>query len=99
MATKAELQAELAELKREMGKGAQTRQSNPAKIALSDDAEQTPEADTLHRLLDQHGIDADTLGSVGADLLEELTELQKDKPLIVLAAAFALGVIIGRTVK
>ncbi len=97
MATKAELQAELAKLKHEMEMRAQGSQLDATETALVQDAEQVPEADTLHKLLDEHGINADTIGSVSTDLLKELTELQKDKPLIVLVAAIALGVIIGRT--
>lgn len=96
MATKAELEAEIAELRREMKQRDQEVQAEKAEIAAAKDAIQPPETEGLRALLDEHGITADTFGE---NLLEQLTELQKEKPLVVLVAALALGIIVGRAFK
>jgi len=99
MATKAELEAELAALKSEMAQqkeepASKTQTDSPSEISPED-----PEINGLHQLLTEHGIDTENIESLGAKLSEELVALQKDKPLVVLIAAFALGCIVGRTFK
>lgn len=89
MATKAELEAEVEELKREM-------KQRDQEVQTEKDADQPAETDGLRALLDEHGI---TVENFGDNLLEQLTELQKEKPLVVLVAALALGIIVGRAFK
>ncbi len=91
MATKAELEAELAQLKSEL-----KRRDEPA---VPDKPAEPTEPDDLRGLLDEHGLNTDTLDALRENLLEELGALQKDKPLVVLAAALALGIIIGRSFR
>ena len=99
MATKAELEAELISLKHEL-KGRETPSES------RDDAPEDPVAEDgssqvvrLKDALKGHGIDADDLGAVGERLVQELSQLQKEKPIVVLIAAFALGCIVGRASK
>ncbi|MGR3661513.1 MAG: hypothetical protein ACU0CA_10080 [Paracoccaceae bacterium] len=99
MATKAELEVELAELRREMKQRDKAPKPRGSNVDTENDKGRTPEPEGLQQLLDEHGIDAESVGVFKANLLEELTELQKEKPLVILVAALALGIIIGRTFK
>jgi len=99
MATKAELQAELETLRRALQQSRDEAGSNGAADVASNDADQATQADGLQQLLDEHGINAETLDTFKTNLIAELTELQKEKPLVVLAATLALGIIIGRAFK
>lgn len=56
-------------------------------------------AEKVQHLLNEHGIDASTLDTMGKQLLEELLSLQKEKPLVFLLGAFALGCVVGRSFK
>ncbi|PCH70097.1 MAG: hypothetical protein COC12_08720 [Rhodobacteraceae bacterium] len=91
MVTKAELEAELAQLKSEL-----KRRDEPA---VPDKPAKPTEVADLRGLMDEHGLNTDTLDALRENLLEELGALQKDKPLVVLAAALALGFIIGRSFR
>jgi len=99
MASKAELEAELETLRRELQQSRDEAGSNDTADVSSNDADQATQADGLQQLLDEHGINAETLDAFKSNLIAELTELQKEKPLVVLAATLALGIIIGRAFK
>jgi hypothetical protein len=103
MATKADLEAELAQLKSELKRRDErdkaTDATDPTVAAKPDKPTDPGEPDDLRQLLDEHGLNADTLDTLRENLLQELDALQKDKPLLVLAAALALGIIIGRSFR
>lgn len=99
MATKVELQAELESLKTELARYAK----DDKKVAPDDQptstAQSKPDTQKLKQLLGEHGVDVECIESIGSDFLAEITEVQKDKPIITLVVAFALGVIAGRASK
>lgn len=99
MATKAELEAELAVLRREMKQRDEEVKPASSDVVAAKSADQSPEANGMQQILDEHGINAEAVDAFKDNLLEEFTELQKDKPLVVLVAALALGIIIGRAFK
>ena len=102
MATKAELEAELKTLRRALKQSRdEAGSTGTADVSSNDEdqATQATQADGLQQLLDEHGINAETLDAFKSNLIAELTELQKEKPLVVLAATLALGIIIGRAFK
>ena len=88
MATKAELEAELAALRAELA-----QKDAPA----NDVGPPEEEADSWRGILKDHGFDPDDLGGAAQELMNELKTLQQDKPMLVLAAAFVLGVLLGRS--
>jgi len=75
MAPKAKPEADLVKLKRAMKQRVEESRSGGSDIASAKDAFQTPEAGGLRGLLKEHSINADSLDTFGADLLEELIEL------------------------
>lgn len=99
MATKAELEEELIALKRELKE--RDAPTEPQKDAPEDPVAEDGSSQVvrLKDALKGHGIDADDLGAVGERLVQELSQLQKEKPIVVLIAAFALGCIVGRASK
>ncbi len=99
MATKAELEVELAALRRELKQRDDEDKSPSSDVVAAKPADQSPDANGIQQLLDEHGINAETVDAFKDNLLEELTELQKDKPLVILVAALALGIVIGRAFK
>lgn len=99
MATKTELEEELALL----------RQQNEA---LRSEAEQAQTADTpqdagsdlhlptqLSEALAEHGIDATDIEAMGNQLVDEMIKLHKEHPLVALLGVFAVGCIVGRAFK
>lgn len=102
MATKAELEKELAALKQEL----EQRRAADVAAALSSDAPRDHNGDEtdgdalgLKKVLKEHGMDAESIESLGGTLLEELKALQKERPLTMVLAAFALGLVVGRVSK
>lgn len=93
MATKAELEAELASLKEKLAE----RASEPPASADSSPVSQT--GAKIKETLQDYGIETDDLGDIGETLTQSLTDLQKNQPLIALALAFALGFVAGRASK
>lgn len=92
MATKAELETELALLKSEMAK------RPDAETSTAPDTE-AAKSKTVKTTLAEYGIDAESLEELGSNLSKELLELQKEKPLVVLVTAFAFGCLMGRAFK
>lgn len=94
MATKAELEAELNEL----------RARNARLEAKAEDTSE-PEveaphplktADEIRKLLEEHGIDLKKAEALGEDVVEEFGRLQKQYPITALLIAFTLGYVVGR---
>lgn len=101
MTTKAELEREVARLKQELSDlRAKPSPETPdeAETSATPSAEAHP-ASEVNRLLTEIGIDADSFDTVGEQLLDELSSLQKDKPLVVLLGAFVLGLAVGRALR
>ena len=76
MATKAELEAELADLKRTMAQHKDRAESDIPDANDRDDAQTTSGAEDLKRVLDEHSIDVDAVEILGANLLEGLKDFQ-----------------------
>jgi hypothetical protein len=53
----------------------------------------------LHQFLVEHDINVENVEALGTNLADEVTTLLKEKPLVVLIAAFALGCLVGRAMK
>ncbi|MEM8630652.1 MAG: hypothetical protein AAGF74_05400 [Pseudomonadota bacterium] len=91
MATKAELEAELAALKLEM--------NAPA----NDPAEADPEpksGDTrLEAFFADHGLSKDDLEALWSQFSKELGDLPHEKPITLALGAFGLGFLLGRMSK
>lgn len=92
MPTKAELEAELAELRAELEEATRTRGDK-----LRDKA--AASAEGLRDMLKESGIDTASLDQMGPQLLDELGRLQKERPLVTLIGAFALGFVAGRALR
>lgn len=92
MATKAELQEELAQLKAQM-----------AQRDAPDDVAQAKQADDATsgwgEMLRSHGLDAADTEALMTKLSEELGDLPRNKPLITAIAAFGVGFVLGRMSK
>ncbi|WP_372573922.1 hypothetical protein [Ruegeria jejuensis] len=92
MATKAELEAELAALRAQLA-------DKPAEP----DPEPAPEAEddrsTFDRMLAGHGIDSSELDALWAQFSKELGDFPTQKPLLTTIAAFGLGFALGRITK
>ncbi len=94
MPTKAELEAEVAELKKQL---ADIAGSETGPDTGDDAGPSLPKA--LAEQLCAQGIDLDGIEDIWPRLTHELTELQRDKPIVTLLAVFALGVLAGRVTK
>ncbi len=89
MATKAELEAELAALKAELARNAdRTQPDDPDKDAdaSADQAEDDKNADP-----------ADVATQLVEDVLEQLNELPNNKAFLLLAGVFVAGYLLGRS--
>ena len=99
MATKAELEAELARLRTlNEAHNSKAGQSSQSEAPTSTSAE-THFAEGVQRVLDEHGIDSASVERMGGKLIEELSTLQKEYPLTILLSAFALGCVVGRALR
>ena len=105
MATKAELEAELAALKAEVETLAKDRSSAPRSesergVEDAHEGETPPDhAAALHKLLHECGIDHDEIEGLWEQFLAELEDLQQNKPVFLALGAFALGFVLGRSSK
>ena len=104
MATKAELEAELALLKKEIAARDELRRPSkkPARKSETDsDARQVDEV--FHPMLDdalkRFGLEKGDLEDLWAKLSEELNHLPHKKPVLTLALVFGLGFVAGRMSK
>lgn len=103
MTTKAELETELAALRKEMAERdkmlettASERQTEPGP---EDKNAAPPRLSMIEDALKQYGIEPDDLDAIWEKLSAELNHLPRDKPILTHAVAFALGFILGRMTK
>jgi hypothetical protein len=98
MATKAELESELADLKQEMRqRSKETQENEPPEETAKSEPTASDKSD-LRQLLVGHGVDAESVEALGENLLDEMKIFQKEKPMVALVAAFAIG-LVGRASK
>ena len=83
MATKAELEAELADLKAQLARNAKVAETPASEAEAEEEQAEQPAPLEI----------SDTLIK---DLVKEVETLATDKPLITLVAAFVVGYIVGR---
>ena len=93
MATKAELESELAALR---ARNAKLEARGEVEPEPQDPPERTKTSDEIRKLLEDHGIDLSKAHSLGEDVVEEFGRLQKDYPITALLIAFSLGYVVGR---
>lgn len=86
MATKAELEAELAQLTKKLAEGAEAVAQGAAARAPSE----------LSDMLKAHGIRGEDVTAALDKLSAEISNLPRTRPLLTVAGAFALGFILGR---
>ncbi len=97
MATKMELEAELEHL-RAQNEALRSEVSESPKRNVPDDPQGETEAmNSLKQLLDEHGIDGESVDALRTQLTDEFTKLQKEYPMAVLLSVFVLGFVAGRT--
>lgn len=99
MATKAELEAEVAQLR-------QQNEALKTQKEISAESDETPEpSDNFHLptglsdALQEHGVDAADIQAMGNQLVDEMIKLHKEHPLVTLLGVFAVGCIVGRAFK
>jgi len=91
MATKAELEVELAALKKEL---------DAAKEASADTVEASPiDTGALKKALADAGLAPEDIEAVWDQLSGELGALQQKNPMLTLVGAVALGFVLGRLSK
>lgn len=90
MATKAELEAELAELRKQM----EQKVSEAAEAVSRNDA-----PDAFAEMLSRHGIGSDEISQLWNKFSEELGPLTQNKTLMAAIGAFGLGFVLGRLSK
>jgi len=95
MATKAQLEAELANLKAQM---AQTR-PEPEPRSEPEEPPVTDAQGAFSALLEDHGIDTSDIDALWRQFSDELKDLPEQKPLVTAVAAFGLGFALGRLSK
>ncbi len=99
MATKADLEAEVALLRGQnealKSQAAQSGAQDSSKPATQDTHIPTQISDALK----DHGIDPTDIENLGTHLADELTKLNKDHPILTLLGVFAIGCIVGRAFR
>lgn len=88
MATKAELEAELAELRKQI-----------AQRDAPDEGAENSAPTMLSDYMSSHGFDAKDIAELWEQLSKELGHLPQNKPLLTALGVFALGVMLGRMSK
>lgn len=90
MATKAELEKEVAELRSKLSEQESEPEAEQAET-------ETPGAfaDILH----DHGVDADQIEAIWAQFSKELGDIPQEKPILTAIAAFGIGFALGRLTK
>ncbi|WP_425046405.1 hypothetical protein [Primorskyibacter sp. S87] len=101
MATKAQLEAELAALKAQLASRPESSTADPASVSEESASAGTAEEakDRFTELLREQGIDPTEIETLWSSLSHELEDLTRDKPLVTAIAAFALGFALGRITK
>ena len=96
MATKAELEAELASLKEKLAEANARAESGAA--ARDDETENDQSSKKPADENDQRSAE-DALAEIWDQLQEELGDLPSKKPWLTVGAAFVLGLLIGRSTR
>ncbi len=99
MATKAELEVELAALKAQNEALRSRAEQEPAPPVETAPQSDLHVATQLKDFLSEHGIDTTDAEAIGNQLVDELSALHKDHPLVTLLGVFALGCVVGRAFK
>lgn len=99
MATKAELESELAALRAQNAALRSQAEQGADGAGATDKAATSGLAQKLHDVLDEHGIDTANIDALGHQLKDELSRLQRDQPLLALLGAFAIGCVVGRALR
>lgn len=99
MATKTELEAEVA-LLREQNEALKSR----AEQSAAQENSELPKSEVhlpaqLSDVLKEHGIDATDVEALSSQLIDEVTKLNKDHPILTLLGVFAIGCIVGRAFR
>ena len=95
MATKAELESELSEL-RQQCEALKAEQTGAPPAEPSSDEDEGPNlSDSVQALLEEHGIESDQIKNASEQLVKEVSELQQKYPLAMLLGVFILGYAIG----
>lgn len=92
MATKAQLEAELTELKAKL-----SRTEEPAEPEVSTDADN--HRASFDKMLSGYGVDSSDLDALWTQFSKELGDFPTQKPLMTAIAAFGLGFALGRITK
>ena len=96
MATKAQLEAELAALKAQLADAAAKPEPEPEPEA---EPTQSDEQNAFAALLRDHGVDTKDIEALWAQFSTELSDMPEQKPLLTAVAAFGLGFALGRMSK
>lgn len=99
MATKAELERELADLRRQINERPETDETEGGDAATpqgEEDKAASTGHPTIDHLLKGQGIAADEIQQLLDQLNEELGQLPQEKPLLTALGAFGLGFVLGR---
>ena len=103
MATKAELEAELAVLKQKLADRPEPLEASDNAADSSDEAvsgERSREKSTaIEKILEDHGFQSSDLEDLLTQLSDELGGFPQNKPVLTALGAFALGFILGRMTK
>ena len=94
MATKAQLEAELATLKAQLATERPQPEPEPKPEPTVSD-----EQNAFAALLKDHGVDTKDIEALWAQFSTELSYLPEQKPLLTAVAAFGLGFALGRMSK
>jgi len=93
MTTKAELEAELQQLR---ARNAELTDQARDKAAPQSESTTHKTTEEIRQLLQDHGIDLSKAEAMGEMVVEEFNRLQKDYPIAALLVAFSLGYVVGR---
>lgn len=96
MATKAQLEAELATLKQQL-EDRETVHETPAKADVEPD--NPDEQSAFSGLLKEHGFEGHEIDALWEQFSTELGDFPEKKPLLTAVAAFGLGFVLGRMSK
>lgn len=94
MATKAQLEAELAALKSQLAKAEPTPEPEPVT-----EPEQADGQSSFSALLREHGVSTEDIDALWKQFSAELSDMPEKKPLVTAVAAFGLGFALGRLSK
>lgn len=99
MTTKAELEAEVAQLRAQNG----ALRAHIEKTVVSSGSSDAPDGhhflNALSQCLKEHGHDVTDIADLGSQMVDEVSKLHREHPAITLITAFALGCIFDHTFR